>query len=59
MIKNFNKSSSKRIAMKLDICKDCKNFRDHVSDSVVCRFKHFTEYVVIDGDRVISCPKER
>ena len=45
--------------MKLDICKDCKNFRDHVSDSVVCRFKHFTEYVVIDGDRVISCPKER
>lgn len=45
--------------MKLEACKDCTNFMDHVSDSVVCRYKNLTEYVVLDGDKLVSCPKER
>ncbi len=45
--------------MTLEKCKNCKNFKDHVSDSVLCRYKNIVEYIVIDGDFVISCPMER
>jgi hypothetical protein len=48
-----------RIIMNLEICEKCENYQGRISDSVLCRYQNIVEYNVIDGDTVISCPKER
>jgi hypothetical protein len=45
--------------MNLEKCKNCENYQDKISDSVLCRYQNIVEYIAMDGDTVISCPKER
>ena len=43
--------------MKLDDCKKCEFFMEHVSDSVLCRFNYEIEHRVLNGNSIVNCPK--
>ncbi len=45
--------------MNIENCKNCENYQDRISDSILCRYQNIVEYMVIDGNAIISCPKER
>lgn len=45
--------------MKLEECIKCSYFLDNRADCVLCKYGDEVLHRVLDGDKVVSCPKNK